>query len=53
MMKITITHVFPPIPTRAFDYSAVTDNYEPGSPIGFGPTPDEARADLLDQLAED
>jgi hypothetical protein len=46
-MRIIITHIFPPIPTRAFDYRATMDNYEPGCSIGHGATPDEACEELL------
>ena len=50
-MKI-VTHFDPkPIPLRQFDWSAVTDNYEPGAPIGYGTTKEEAIQDLTDQLA--
>jgi len=41
-----------PIPLRQFDWSAVTDNYEPGDPVGYGRTQDEAIADLLELLAD-
>jgi hypothetical protein len=39
-MKIRTEHVFPPIPIRQFDWSAVDDDtYDgPGSPVGTGPT---------------
>jgi hypothetical protein len=43
----------PPIPTRRLDWSAVTDDYEPGDPMGNGATELEAINDLLDQLEED
>lgn len=49
-MKINTHHIFPPIPIRDFDWSATDDNYEPGCPIGYGRTEQEAIADLLDQL---
>ena len=39
-----------PIPMRQFDWSAVTDDYEPGHPIGFGATETEAIRDLTEQL---
>lgn len=39
-----------PIPIRQFDWSAVTDDYEPGQPIGFGRTEAEAVKDLQEQL---
>ena len=41
-----------PIPLRQFDWSAVTDNYEPGDPVGYGATQNEAIADLLELLAD-
>ena len=51
--KILTENVFPPIPIRTFDWSATLDGYEPGDPIGRGPTEDAAVADLLDLLDED
>ena len=51
-MKIITEYVFPPIPLRQFDWSAVTDNYEPGCPIGYGRTEEEAIKDLLEQIEE-
>lgn len=47
---VRIDPVFPPIGTAAFDYSAVTDNYEPGQPIGYGPAPEAALTDLRIEL---
>lgn len=35
-----------PIPTRDFDWSATSDDYEPGDPIGHGATEAAAIADL-------
>lgn len=52
VFPIRIEHVLPPIPLRDFDYTAVDDNYEPGCPIGFGPTPASALADLMEQFDE-
>ena len=49
-MKIVTHHVYPPIPMRQFDWSAVTDDYEPEHPIGWGSTEAEAIADLKEQL---
>lgn len=54
-MKIETTFVYPPIPIRAFDYSAIdADTYDPDpechSPVGWGATETEAIADLKDQL---
>lgn len=45
-MTIRTQHIYPPIPDRRFDWSAVTDDYEPGQPIGYGRTEQEAIADL-------
>lgn len=45
--RIRTEHVCPPIPTRQFDWRATLDGYEPGDPIGEGPTEESAVADLL------
>lgn len=50
--RIITEHVYPPIPDRRFDWSAVTDGYEGGDPIGYGRTEAEAIADLREQLEE-
>lgn len=43
----------PPIPTwRQFAWSAITDNYDGGDPIGYGPTEEAAKADLPEQLED-
>jgi hypothetical protein len=52
MGKIITEHVYPPIPVRQFDWSAVRDGYEPGCPLGTGPTERDAINDLLDQEAD-
>lgn len=60
-MKIETTFVYPPIPTRAFDWCATTSNYdcdcdESGffsrDPVGYGRTEAEAIADLKAQLED-
>lgn len=56
-MKIRTEHVFPPIPDRRFDWSAVDDDTYDGAedshcPIGRGATEAEAIADLKEQLGE-
>jgi hypothetical protein len=38
-----------PGPTDRFDWSATFDSYEPGCPIGHGPTEFHAIVDLLMQ----
>ncbi len=52
-MKIKTHFVYPPIPCRNFDWSAVDDDtYDMGAPIGHGATEQEAIEDLLDQLED-
>lgn len=51
-MKIVTDFWMKPIPPRQFDWSAVTDNYEGGDPIGYGATEADAVADLQEQLTE-
>lgn len=51
-IKINTNFDYPPIPARVLDWSAVTDNYEPGHPVGHGATEQEAIDDLLDQLED-
>ncbi len=48
MPTIVVHNVFPPIPVRNFDWSAVFDGYDEGDPIGYGATKDEAVRDLLE-----
>lgn len=57
-VKIHTHHVYPPIPVRSMDWSAVTDNYD-GAPdsstrhqIGRGATEQEAINDLIEQLED-
>ena len=51
-MKIVTNFVYPPIPVRQFDWSAVDDEtYDgEGCKIGYGATEQEAIDDLLDQM---
>lgn len=58
-MRIRTDHVFPPIPDRSCDWSAIDeDTYDgapdthPPCPIGRGATEAEAIADLLEQIQE-
>ncbi len=48
-MKIRVRYNPPPIPMRQFDWTAIDDNYEPGMPIGYGPTKAAAILDLREQ----
>lgn len=50
MEKIVTKYDPPPIPVRAFDWTAVTDNYEPGCPIGYGYTEQQAIDDLKELM---
>lgn len=50
-MKIVTDYVYPPIPDRSCDWSAVDDDtYDYDQPIGWGATEAAAIADLLEQL---
>jgi hypothetical protein len=51
------THVYPPIPIRAFDWQAIDDDTYDGAedshcPIGHGATEQEAVDDLRRQIEE-
>lgn len=50
--KIVTKYDPPSIPVRAFDWTAVTGNYEPGDPIGYGYTEAQAVADLRELIGE-
>jgi len=53
-ITVRTDHVFPPIPDRNSDWSAVDDDtYDgPGSPIGWGRTEQAAIDDLIEQLLD-
>jgi hypothetical protein len=53
-VKIRTEYVYPPIPIRDFDWSAVDDDtYDgEGCPIGHGRTEEAAIADLMEQIEE-
>lgn len=56
-MRIRTDYVYPPIPDRRFDWSAVDDDTYDGAedshcPIGRGATEAEAVADLLQQIED-
>ncbi len=56
-MKIRTDYVFPPIPSRNFDWAAYDDETYCGCeechcPMGRGPTEQIAIDDLLEQIAE-
>jgi hypothetical protein len=58
-VKIITHYIYPPIPNRNMDWSAVTENYDADcdqdgyfshDPIGYGKTESEAVMDLLEKL---
>lgn len=51
-MEIGTSFVFPPIPTRAFDWQAFVVDMEDESPVGYGATEAEALEEL-NQILED
>lgn len=52
MLKIKTHYWAKPIPMRQFDWTAVTDGYEPGDSIGYGTTEQESIDDLKSQIDE-
>lgn len=52
MPKIITRYDPKPIPTRKFDWSAVEENYDLGSPCGWGATEQEAIEDLKMQIED-
>lgn len=52
MNKIITVNNPPPIPMRDFDWCALRDDYEPGDPLGHGPSECAAVSDLLDRERE-
>lgn len=50
--RINIEFICPPIPMAGFDWQATFDGYDPGDPIGYGPTRDRAVSDLIEQAVE-
>jgi hypothetical protein len=43
-------HNFPHSPKRDFDFSAFSEDYEVGDPVGFGRTKEEAINDLKEKM---
>lgn len=48
MKKINVVQTFPPITMRQFDWQATYDGYEPGDPVGYGETEQDAIDSLKD-----
>lgn len=53
-IRVRTEHVYPPIPVREWDWSAVDDKtYDgPGNPIGWGRTEQAAIDDLINQIQD-
>lgn len=51
-VRIVTEYVHPPIRIRTCDWSAVTDNYGRGDPVGYGVSKQEAIRDLINKLEE-
>lgn len=53
-IAVRTEHVFPPIPIRDYDWSAVDDRTfdGPGSPVGWGGTERQAIDDLIEQIQD-
>jgi hypothetical protein len=51
--RIDTRYDHPPIPIRSLDWSATTEYYTPGGPVGHGATEEEAIADLKQQLDDE
>lgn len=49
--RVRVWHEYPPIPYRDCDWGAALDGYEPGEPLGWGPTPRAAIKALAEQRA--
>ncbi len=52
-MTIKTHYVFPPIPIRSFDWSAMDADSDKVYAIGWGATEEEAVADLAAQLEDE
>jgi len=48
--KINTEWVYPPIPNRNYDWAATLEGYESGDYIGYGPTEEKAKENLIEQL---
>jgi hypothetical protein len=52
-VKIITEYIYPPIPNRNFDWRATWDGYEPGDPMGYGKTEQEAIVDFREVVGLD
>jgi hypothetical protein len=52
-MRIRTCFIHPPIPIRDNDWLAVTDDYEPGQPVGSSRTEAAAVKDLMEQITDE
>lgn len=49
-LRVVTSYDPPPIPVPFYDWTATTEDYEPGDLIGWGATEEEAVADLREQM---
>ena len=49
---IITEHIYPPIPIRNYDWSAIRDDYDEGDLVGYGRTEQAAKDDLIQQEKE-
>jgi hypothetical protein len=52
VLAVKVEPVYPPIPTRNFDWMACIEGNEEDGPYGRGPTEDAAIEDLIEQVFE-
>lgn len=50
MLHLTVQYIHPPIPYRNFDWCVTDENYEPGSPEGYGSSIQEALESYLESF---
>ena len=50
--RIVTEFVHPPIPVRCYDWRATFEDYDAGDLMGYGPTKEEAIADLIVQAGD-
>lgn len=48
MKTILVTFVYPPVPSRNYDWQAIFQDYEPGDWVGSGMTRELAVEELLE-----
>lgn len=49
---VKIDYIYPPIPSRQFDYQVTFDDWDLGDIVAFGPSPEAALAEFRLKLEE-